>query len=60
MRDLVGGPPGGFAGLLDGDPVAEASENLTADEVRQAWDEGRRMTLEEAVALAGRDSPSAD
>jgi predicted ATPase/class 3 adenylate cyclase len=52
-RDRAGGgPPPGFGGMLEGDPVAEASAHLTDDVVRRAWQEGLTMSVHEAVALA--------
>jgi predicted ATPase/class 3 adenylate cyclase len=56
LKERVGGPPGGFAGILEGDPVEEAGPHLGAEAVRQAWDEGSAMTLEEAIRLAERES----
>ncbi len=47
-----GGPPPGFAGLLEGDPVAEARVHLSEDAAQQAWGEGYSMGVDEAVALA--------
>jgi predicted ATPase/class 3 adenylate cyclase len=52
VKERVGGPPGGFAGILDGDPVAEAGAHLPHEVVTRAWDQGLAMTLDEAVALA--------
>jgi hypothetical protein len=52
VRDRVGGPPGGFAGLLEGDPADEARPNLPDDVAQRAWDEGLAMSVDEAVALA--------
>jgi predicted ATPase/class 3 adenylate cyclase len=46
-----GGPPPGFGGMLEGDPVAEASTHLTEDEAHRAWQEGLAMSVPEAVAL---------
>jgi hypothetical protein len=48
----------GFGGMLEGDPVAEASAHLTEDAARRAWQEGLTMTLPEAVARARDDPPS--
>src|SRR5205814_6683913 len=48
-----GGPPPGFAGLLEGDPVAEARAHLPEDTARRAWEGGRAMSVEEAAAVAG-------
>jgi predicted ATPase/class 3 adenylate cyclase len=52
LRQSAGGPPGGFAGLLEGDPVADASEHLSQSTVRRAWEEGLATSVDEAVALA--------
>jgi hypothetical protein len=46
-----GGPPPGFGGMLEGDPVAEASTHLPEDAARRAWQEGLAMSVPEAVAL---------
>jgi len=56
LKERVGGPPGGFAGILEGDPVDEASPHLDADAARRAWDEGSEMSLEETIRLAERRS----
>ncbi|HEY3211378.1 MAG TPA: adenylate/guanylate cyclase domain-containing protein [Actinomycetota bacterium] len=56
LRERVGGPPGGFAGILEGDPVAEASTHLSEDAARRALEEGRAMSVEEAVAFAREES----
>jgi predicted ATPase/class 3 adenylate cyclase len=53
-----GGPPPGFAGLLEGDPVAEASPHLSEDDSKRAWEEGLAMGVDEAAALA-RSEPGA-
>jgi predicted ATPase/class 3 adenylate cyclase len=52
LRERVGGPPGGFAGLLEGDPADEARAHLSEDAARRAWEEGLAMSVDEAVALA--------
>jgi predicted ATPase/class 3 adenylate cyclase len=52
VKEQVGGPPGAIGGLLEGDPAAEAREHLPEDVSQRAWEEGRAMSLEEAVALA--------
>jgi predicted ATPase/class 3 adenylate cyclase len=52
LKEQVGGPPGAIGGLLEGDPVAEARAHLSEDDAKRAWEEGRTMTLDEAVALA--------
>jgi hypothetical protein len=60
-RQAGGGPPPGFAGLLEGDPVADAGAHLTDLAARRAWEEGLAMSLDEAVDLAreGAGSPGA-
>ena len=52
IKESTGGPPGGFAGLLEGDPVAEARVHVTEDAAQRAWDEGFNMSLDEAVTFA--------
>jgi predicted ATPase len=52
LRRLVGGPPGGFAGLLEGDPAEEARAHLSEEAARRAWEEGSALSVDEAVALA--------
>ena len=48
---MVGaGPTGEFAGLLEGDPAEEARAHLT-EAARRAWEEGRAMSIDDAVAL---------
>jgi predicted ATPase/class 3 adenylate cyclase len=44
----------GFAGLLEGDPAAEARAHLPQDVADRAWEEGRGMSMEAAVILARR------
>ena len=56
VRERVGGPPGGFAGLLEGDPADEARAHLSEDAAQRAWDEGRAMSLDDAVRLARGES----
>jgi predicted ATPase/class 3 adenylate cyclase len=46
----------GFAGLLEGDPAAEARRHLPEDAARRAWEEGRAMTVADAAALARGES----
>jgi predicted ATPase/class 3 adenylate cyclase len=53
-----GGPMPGFGAMLEGDPVAEARAHLTEEEADQAWQEGRAMTVDDAVGLA-RGDPAA-
>jgi len=43
VKDRVGGPPGGFAGILEGRPDEEARAHLPEDEADRAWEEGRAM-----------------
>jgi predicted ATPase/class 3 adenylate cyclase len=57
LRERVGGPPGGFAGILEGDPADEARAHLSDEAARRAWEEGLAMSVDEAVALA-REQPS--
>jgi hypothetical protein len=57
LSERTGGPPGGFAGLLEGDPVDEARIHLSDEVVRRAREEGLTMTVEEAMALARADHP---
>ncbi|MGH2685339.1 MAG: ATP-binding protein, partial [Actinomycetota bacterium] len=58
VYERIGGPPGGFAGLLEGDPALEAREHLAGDVADRAWGEGRAMSVDEAVALAHREPRS--
>jgi len=51
-----GGPPPGFGGMLEGDPVAEARAHLSEDAARRAWEEGRAMSVEQAAAVAGEET----
>jgi hypothetical protein len=52
VYERIGGPPGGFAGLLEGDPAAEARGNLSGEVADRAWEQGRAMTVDEAVVFA--------
>jgi predicted ATPase/class 3 adenylate cyclase len=52
LMDRAGRPPGGFAGLLEGDPVAEARAHLSEDAVERAWSEGIGLTVDDAVRRA--------
>jgi predicted ATPase/class 3 adenylate cyclase len=52
VKQLVGGPRGGFARILEGDPADDARLHLDTERADRAWDEGSAMTLEEAVRLA--------
>ncbi|HJV04300.1 MAG TPA: hypothetical protein VJ868_03475, partial [Actinomycetota bacterium] len=58
LRERVGGPPGGFAGILEGDPAEEARAHLPSEAADRAWAEGLAMSVDQAVALA-RGEPSA-
>jgi len=51
-----GGPTPGFAGLLEGDPVAEARVHLSEDAGQRAWEEGLAMGVDEAEALARKEA----
>jgi predicted ATPase/class 3 adenylate cyclase len=55
LRESVGGPPGGFAGILEGDPADEARTHLSEEAATRAWEEGLAMSVDEAVALARRE-----
>jgi hypothetical protein len=55
LREQVGGPPGGFAGLLEGDPADQARAHLSEDAAQRAWEEGRAMSMDQAVALARQE-----
>jgi hypothetical protein len=48
-----GGSMPGFAGLLEGDPAAEARAHLSNDAAERAWEDGLSMSVDEAAALAG-------
>ena len=52
VKERVGGPPGAIGGILEGDPAAEARAHLSGEEAARAWDEGRAMSPDEAVAFA--------
>jgi predicted ATPase/class 3 adenylate cyclase len=52
LMERAGGPPGGFAGLLEGDPVEDARIHLSEDVGEQARQEGRNMSADEAVTFA--------
>jgi hypothetical protein len=54
LRERVGGgPPEGFGGMLEGDPAAEARSQLPEAEAERSWEEGRGLSVEDALALAG-------
>ena len=50
--------PAGFGGMLEGDPAADAREHLSEEAAGRAWEAGRAMSLEEALALARGGSSS--
>jgi predicted ATPase/class 3 adenylate cyclase len=52
LMERAGGPPGGFAGLLEGDPVEDARIHLSDDVAEQARQEGLAMSADEAVTFA--------
>jgi predicted ATPase len=52
LRERAGGPPGGFAGILEGDPAAEARAHISQDAAERAWEEGLAMSVDQAVAMA--------
>jgi predicted ATPase/class 3 adenylate cyclase len=53
LRERAGGGPApGFGGMLEGDPMVEASAHLREGEADQAFSEGLALTVPEAVALA--------
>ena len=52
LSERSGGPPGGFAGLLEGDPAAEARAHVSVDTARRAWERGLAMTIDDAVTFA--------
>jgi predicted ATPase/class 3 adenylate cyclase len=54
IRERTGGPPGGFAGLLEGDPAALARAHVPADVAERAWTEGLDMSVDDAAAYARR------
>jgi predicted ATPase/class 3 adenylate cyclase len=56
LRERIGGPPGAIGGLLEGDPAEEARAHLSGDEAERAWEEGRAMSVDQAVALAHKGS----
>jgi hypothetical protein len=53
LRDEIGGgPPLGFLEPLIGDPLGDARSRLSTEPADRAWDQGREMSAEVAVALA--------
>ncbi|HZD22650.1 MAG TPA: adenylate/guanylate cyclase domain-containing protein [Acidimicrobiia bacterium] len=57
-KELGGGPPTDFLRVLVGDPVGEARSRLPTETAERVWEEGRALSMEEAVALAREASPS--
>jgi predicted ATPase/class 3 adenylate cyclase len=52
LRERVGGrPPSEFLAGFLGDPDAEARTFLSADAAREAWEAGRAMTADQALAF---------
>jgi predicted ATPase/class 3 adenylate cyclase len=51
-EQLGGGPPPGFGGMLQGDPVADARQQLPEDVAQLRWDEGLKMGVEDALGFA--------
>jgi tetratricopeptide (TPR) repeat protein len=52
IRQRTGGPPGGFAGILEDDPVAEAGAHLPEAVTERAWQEGLAMAMDDAITFA--------
>ncbi len=52
VRAKVGGPPGGFAGILDTDPADEARSHVDPDDAERAFAEGLEMSTDQAVGVA--------
>jgi hypothetical protein len=46
----------GFGGMLEGDPAEEARNHIPAADAQRAWEEGRAMSVSQALALAQRDT----
>jgi predicted ATPase/class 3 adenylate cyclase len=53
-EQLGGGPPPEWLRL--GDPLAEARRSLGAEAYQRAWESGRELSVDEAVALAMRET----
>jgi predicted ATPase/class 3 adenylate cyclase len=49
-----GGPMPGFAGILEGDPAADARSHLPEEAADEAWNEGLEMDAERAAEAARR------
>jgi predicted ATPase/class 3 adenylate cyclase len=58
VKAKVGGPPGGFAGILEDDPAEEARAHLDAADADRAFAEGQAMSVDEAVQVARRTAGS--
>jgi predicted ATPase/class 3 adenylate cyclase len=56
---IGGGPPEEFIHQTVGNPEADARSQLSEDDADRAWEEGRAMTVDDAVALARREPPQA-
>jgi hypothetical protein len=52
VKSRIGGPPGGFAGILEDDPVDEARLHLPDEETERAFAEGQAMSVDDAIAVA--------
>jgi hypothetical protein len=52
VRRRTGGPPGGFAGILEDDVREVACAHVSGDAADRAWEEGLAMSLDEAIAFA--------
>jgi predicted ATPase len=52
VKARVGGPPGGFAGILEDDPAELARAELDPAAADAAFAQGQSMSVDDAVALA--------
>lgn len=59
LRERAGGPPGGFAGLLEGNPADEARAELPPEVADRGWEEGLGMNVDDAVVLVRAAEPDA-
>jgi predicted ATPase/class 3 adenylate cyclase len=63
LQESFGGPPSSWLASFLGDPIADARVQLPVEVADTAWEEGRAMSLEQAVDLArqvaGPEAPSA-
>ena len=55
-EQLAGGPPPGFGGMLEGDPAADARQQLPGDVAQRSWEQGLRMGAAEALFFARSQS----